>query len=143
MFASSRGINILNSNGAIYGLDPEIAWNYGVSFLQGFNLFDRKVDITVDFYRTDFKNQVVVDWENPQEINFYNLEGDSYANSFQIEMSYNLFEGFDLKSAYKFYDVKTQYNSGKLARPLTPKHRVFANASYETLFERKWISMEV
>jgi len=135
MFASSRAINILNTNGSIYGLDPEIAWNYGMSFLQGFNLFNRKADVTVDFYRTDFKNQVVVDWENPQEINFYNLEGDSYANSFQIEMSYNLFEGFDLKSAYKFYDVKTQYNSGKLERPLTPKHRVFANASYETLLK--------
>ena len=46
----------------------------GVSFLQGFQLFGRKADIAVDYYKTDFKNQVVVDWENPQEINFYNLE---------------------------------------------------------------------
>ena len=35
-----RTINILNSQGRIYGLDPEIAWNYGLSFLQGFNLFN-------------------------------------------------------------------------------------------------------
>ena len=34
--------------------------------------------------------------------------------------------------AYKFYNVKTQYNSGKLEKPLTPKHRFFANAAYET-----------
>ena len=135
MFASSRRINILNSGGSVYGLDPEIAWNYGVSFLQGFNLFERKADVTVDFYRTDFKNQVVVDYENPQEVNFYNLDGSSYANSFQFELSYNLFENFDMKTAYKFYDVKTQYNSGKLVRPLTPKHRIFANASYETNLE--------
>lgn len=132
LFSTSRQINILNSGGNIYGLDPEIAWNYGVSYLQGFNLFGRKADITLDFYKTDFKNQVVVDWENPQEINFYNLEGKSFANSFQAELNYNVFEGFDLRMAYKFYDVQTDYSSGRLERPLTPKHRLFANAGYET-----------
>ncbi|MCF7559068.1 TonB-dependent receptor [Sabulilitoribacter multivorans] len=132
MFATSRAINILNSNGNIYGLDPEIAWNYGVSFLQGFNLFGRKADVTLDYYKTDFKNQVVIDWENPQEVNFYNLDGKSYANSFQIELNYNVFEHFDLRTAYKYYDVKTDYTSGKLEKSLTPKHRLFANASYET-----------
>lgn len=132
IFSTSRTVNILNANGKIYGLDPEIAWNYGVSFLQGFNLFDRKADITIDYYRTDFKNQIVVDFENPQEVNFYNLNGDSYANSFQIEMNYNVFEHFDLRMAYKYYDVKTDYNSGKLSKPLVPTNRLFANASYET-----------
>lgn len=132
MFATSRSINILNTNGNIYGLDPEIAWNYGVSYLQGFNLFNRKADVTLDFYKTDFQNQVVVDYENPQEVNFYNLEGKSFANSFQAEINYNVFENFDLRMAYKYYDVKTDYNSGRLERPLLPKHRFFANASYET-----------
>lgn len=132
IFSSSRTINIINSGGEIYGLDPEIAWNYGISFLQGFNLFGKKADVTLDFYRTDFQNQVVVDYENPQQISFYNLDGDSYANSFQLEFNYNLFERFDLRTAYKFYDVQTQYNSGKLEKPLTPQHRLFANASYET-----------
>ncbi len=132
IFATSRSINILNTNGEIYGLDPEIAWNYGVSYLQGFNLFGRKADITLDFYRTDFQNQVVVDYENSQELNFYNLEGDSYANSFQAEFNYNAFEGFDLRTAYKYYDVQTEYLSGKKTKPLTPNHRLFANASYET-----------
>ncbi len=132
IFSSSRQINILNSEGKIYGLDPEIAWNYGVSYLQGFNLFDRKADVTFDFYRTDFQNQVVVDWENPYEVNFYNLEGDSYANSFQFEFNYNAFEHFDVRMAYKYYDIQTDYISGKLEKPLVPKHRLFANASYET-----------
>nr|WP_321222187.1 TonB-dependent receptor [uncultured Psychroserpens sp.] len=132
IFATSRSINILDTNGSIYGLDPEIAWNYGVSYLQGFNLFGRKGDVTFDYYRTDFENQVVVDWENPQEVNFYNLEGDSFANSFQVELNYNVFEQFDLRTAYKYYDVQTQYLTGKLAKPLIPKHRFFANASYET-----------
>ena len=132
LFASSRTINIQNTEGNIYGLNPEIAWNYGISFLQGFQLFDRKADINIDFYRTDFQNQVVIDYETPTEINFYNLDGESFANSFQVEFNYTPLERLDLKSAYKYYDVKTQYQSGKLQKPLTPKHRVFVNASYET-----------
>lgn len=132
LFASSRQINILNDGGNIYGLDPEIAWNYGVSYLQGFNLFGRNADVTFDFYRTDFQNQVVVDWENPFEINFYNLEGQSFANSFQFEFNHNTFEGFDLRLAYKYYDIQTDFNSGRLEKPLVPKHRLFANAGYET-----------
>ena len=132
LFATSRAINIQSTGGNIYGLEPEIAWNYGVSFLQGFQLFDRKADLTLDFYRTDFQNQVVVDYENPYEVNFYNLEGSSFANSFQAEFSLNILERLDLKTAYKFYDVKTQYKSGKLNKPLTSQHRVFANLSFET-----------
>lgn len=132
VFASSRAFNIVEDTGKIYGLDPEIAWNYGWSYLQGFNLFERQADVTFDFYRTDFKNQIVVDMENPQQVSFYNLEGKSYANSLQIEFNYNLLKNLDLRTAYKYYDVKTDYNSGKLEKPLTPKHRFFANASYET-----------
>ena len=132
IFSTSRAINVLDTSGEIYGLDPEIAWNYGVSFLQGFRVFERKAEVTADFYRTNFKNQVVVDYENAQEVNFYNLKGDSYANSLQLELSYSPFNNFDMRFAYKNYDVKTQFNSGKLERPLTAKHRFFTNASYET-----------
>lgn len=132
IFSTSRAVNILNTTGEIYGLDPEIAWNYGISFLQGFNLFNRKADITLDYYRTDFQNQVVVDYENPQVVNFYNLQGNSFANSFQVELNYNMFKGFDTRLAYKYYDVQTQYGSEQLEKPLIPKNRFFANASYET-----------
>lgn len=133
MFATSRTIIVLGGDsGGAYNLNPEIAWNYGLSFLKGFNVFGRQADITLDYYKTDFKNQVVVDYENPQAVSFYNLKGDSYANSFQTEVNYNVFEHFDLRLAYKYYEVKTQYNSGKLDKPMVPKHRFFANASFET-----------
>jgi len=132
LFASSRQIDVQSSGGKIYGLDPEVAWNYGISYLQGFKLFDKKGDITFDFYRTNFENQVVVDWENPQQISFYNLDGKSFANSFQVEANYNIAEGFNTRFAYKNYDIQTDYTSGKLIKPLTPNHRFFANVSYET-----------
>jgi outer membrane receptor for ferrienterochelin and colicin len=132
IFASARTLNIFGNGGDIYGLDPEIAWNYGISYSQGFNLLGRKADFTVDFYRTDFDNQIVVDWENPSEVNFYNLEGESFSNNFQAEFNYNPFTHFDMRLAYKFYDVETSYLSGKKQTPLTPKHRFFANASFQT-----------
>ena len=132
LFASSRSINIIDTGGPIYGMDPEIAWNYGFSYLQGFNLFNRKADVVFDFYRTDFQNQIVVDWENPRQVSFYNLEGESYANNFQTEFNYNVLERLDLRLAYKYYDVKTDYQFEKLMKPLTAQHRMFANVSYET-----------
>lgn len=132
LFASSRAINIVNAGGNIYGLDPEVAWNYGLSFLQGYKLFGRKGDITFDYYMTDFKNQVVVDWENPQAISFYNLDGNSVANSFQIELNQNIIPYFNTRFSYKFYDVNTDFTSGNLSKSLLAKHRFFANVSYET-----------
>ena len=130
LFTSNRVINIVDSGGEIYGLDPETAWNYGVSFLQGFNLFEKKGDIVFDFYKTNFSNKVVVDWENPQEISFYNLENDSYANSFQAEVNYELVDKLDLKLSYKYYDVQANYKNGSNQNPLIPKHRFFINTSY-------------
>ncbi len=132
LFASSRAINIEDSNGNIYGLQPEIAWNYGISFLQGFRLWSQKGDVTLDFYQTNFTDQVVVDWENPREISFYNLNGKSIANSFQIELNYEPVKRLTARLAYKHFDVTTDYNSGNFSKPLQPQHRIFINASYET-----------
>jgi len=132
LFSSARQINVQQAGGNIYGLDPEIAWNYGISLLQGFRLFEEKGNITFDFYRTHFQNQVVVDWENPQEISFYNLDGESFANSFQVEVNYGLLKNLDLRLAYKYYDIQIDYDSGRLSKPLIPDHRFFANLGYNT-----------
>ena len=132
LFGSSREIKISNTGGNIYGLDPEDAWNYGVSFLQGFTFLDRPGNFTVDFYKTDFKNQIVVDWENPQEIAFYNLEGKSYASSFQVEVNHELLKNLEVRTAYKYYDVRTDYKSGSLQKPIQAQHRYFVNLGYQT-----------
>jgi outer membrane receptor for ferrienterochelin and colicins len=138
LFASSRTFDILNSNGKIYGLNPEIAWNYGLSFSQSFLLFGKNGDIGFDLYRTDFQNQAVVDlMQSPQHVLFYNLNGKSYANSLQVEFNYELVKHLNLRSAYKFYDVKTDYLSGSFQKPLQAKNRFFGNLEYETLTSDK------
>ncbi|MFV8343151.1 TonB-dependent receptor plug domain-containing protein [Flavobacterium sp. XS2P39] len=133
LFASSRTFDVLDSDGKIYGLNPEIAWNYGLSFAQNFLLFGKSGDIGFDFYRTDFRNQVVVDvLQSSQQVLFYNLNGNSVANSMQLEFNYEFFKHFNLRSAYKFYDVRTDYISGNYEKPLQAKHRFFGNLEYET-----------
>lgn len=138
LFASSRTISILGTKGEVYGLNPEIAWNYGVSFTQKFKLFSKSADVTVDFYRTDFENQVVVDvMQSPQELLFYDLDGKSYANSLQIDFNVELIKHFNLRTAYKYFDISTDYLSGSYQRPLQAKHRFFANLEYETHIKDK------
>ncbi|MCD9563601.1 TonB-dependent receptor [Tenacibaculum maritimum] len=139
LFGSSRKVNIEKSGGNIYGLDPEVAWNYGISFLQGFRVFDKKGDITLDYYITSFDNRVAVDWENSQEVSFYNVRNGSTAKSFQVEINYDLLKNLALRAAYKFYDISTVYKNGRLQGPLQAKNRFFANISYEKgRKERSW-----
>lgn len=133
LFASSRQIKVLGDEGSIYGLEPEDAWNFGGSFLQGFRLFNRPGSISLDYYVTTFNNQVVVDWENPQEISFYNLEGKSLAKSFQFEIGHRILKNVELRTAYKYYDVATDYKNGYLQKPLQAQHRFFANLGYNSL----------
>lgn len=133
LFASNRSIDLQTSGGSIYGLRPEKAWNYGGSFQQGFSLFNKQGDLTVDYYRTQFQDQVVVDWETARFIRFYNLEGESFANSFQLSLDYAPFENTAFRFAYKNYQVKTTFTNGLQQRPLQPENRFFSNAEYNNV----------
>ena len=138
LLASSRTFEFLDFNGKMYGLNPEIAWNYGLSFMQGFLLFGKSADIGFDFYRTDFQNQAVVDvMQSAQQVLFYNLKQKSYANSLQVEFNYELVKHLNLRTAYKYYDIQTDYLSGGYQRPLQAKHRFFGNLGYETHIANK------
>jgi outer membrane receptor for ferrienterochelin and colicins len=138
LFASARTFDILDTNGKIYGLDPEIAWNYGLSFNQKFIFLGRSADAGFDFYKTDFTKQVVVDLytapatPGTHQVLFYNLNGKSYSNSLQVDFNVELAKHLDLRTAYKYYDIQTDYLSGRSERPLQAKHRFFANLGYET-----------
>jgi len=133
LLASSRTLKIQNSNDeAGYHLDPEVAWNYGINLTQEFRLGKRGGTFTTDFYRTDFQQQVVVDVDhNPQEVLFYNLNGKSYSHSIQVQADYELIKNLDVRLSYRWYDVKTDYTSGLLEKPLIASHRTFLNLAYE------------
>jgi hypothetical protein len=131
VFVSSRQVNILNGeSGMAYGLKPEVAWNKGITIDQKFKLFQREAMLGADFFRNDFTNQVIVDLEHPQEVNFYNLNGKSYSNSFQAELNMVPVNKVDLRLAYRYFDVKTTYGGKLLQRPLIAHNRAFANLAY-------------
>ena len=133
IFATGREIFLPKNVGNFYGLAPEKAFNYGISFRQGFYINNREGDITIDYYVTDFDNQVVVDWETQGKVSFYNLEGKSYAKSLQVDLEYEFSDNLFIKSTYKNYDVMKQYKSGFLQNPLTPKNRFFTNIEASTI----------
>jgi outer membrane cobalamin receptor len=131
IFASSRTLIIEGP------LKAEIAWNYGGSIQQKFNFMKNPATFIVDFFRTDFVNQVVVDMYTQGELKFYNLDGVSFANSFQADLSVMPVKRFDVRLAYKFYEVKTTYSGELKQKPLTPQHRAFLNLAYATNYD-KW-----
>ena len=133
LFATNRAINLRQNGGSIYGLRPEKAWNYGGSIQQGFTFFGQQGELNIDYYVTNFQDQVVVDWETARYIRFYNLAGKSFANSFQLGMDYAPFKNVSTRLAYKNYQVKTTYLDGLKQRPLQPEHRFFANADYNNV----------
>ncbi len=134
LMASSRDWIINEGNPKLpYGLQQESAWNLGLNYTKHFELDYREGILSFDFYRTDFVNQVVVDLDqSAREVVYHNLDGKSFANSAQIELDYELFKHFDVRIAYRYYDVKTQYNSGLKQRPMVSKNRAFLNLAYET-----------
>jgi len=131
VFASARQVNIMTAGaGKAYGLNPETAWNKGLSIDQKFRLFDHDALFTVDFFRNDFTNQVVVDMEDPRQVKFYNLQGKSFSNSYQAELNVEPLDKFEIRLAYRYFDVKTTYSGQLTERPLIAKNRAFANLAY-------------
>jgi outer membrane receptor for ferrienterochelin and colicin len=137
--ASSRNFYIH----AINGLNIEKAWNYGANLtfyipMQG----NETMTVGVDYYRTDFDNQAIVDMEyDRRQVYFYNLRGKSYANAWQVDMNTTLFRGFDIFAAFRWNDTKITYSINEqyftVEKPLTNKYRGLVNLSYATNFE-KW-----
>lgn len=127
LMASSRKVSIADH------LDQEEAWNYGASISGYIPLFGKTLNLNLEYYYTDFLKQVVVDMDtNPHEVAFYNLDGRSYSQVFQVEATYPFFQGFSLTAAYRWTDAKTTYNHQLMEKPLTGKYKGLVTASYQT-----------
>ena len=133
IFASSRSLQVLEA------LKPEKAWNYGISLVQSFEVGGRTGSLIADVYRTDFTNQIIADvYSSDDKIEFYNLDGKSFANSVQLELKYELARNLKAKVAYKLDDSRTIYGGKPIRLPLQSMHKGLFNLSYETPNER-WL----
>jgi outer membrane receptor for ferrienterochelin and colicins len=114
-------------------LKPEEAWNYGVNLTTDLSIFDMLFTINSEFYRTDFINQVIVDVDrSATDVHFYNLDGKSYSNSFQTDITFAPFRRFDVMMAYRMNDVKMTIDGELLEKPLLSRHKAFLNLMYTT-----------
>ena len=116
-------------------LDMEKAWNFGVQLNRKFLLFDRILNINLDYYRTNFTDQVVADNETQVgKVNFYNLDGDSYSNCYQVEVKYELIPRFDVLDSFrimnaqisKFFRKWSIYAGCENIGDFTQKHPILA-----------------
>ncbi len=127
--------NVLTSSRTLIiteDLLPEEGWNYGVSMMQSFKLNQQEGTFTLDAYRTEFVNQIVVDLDSDYSaVYISNLHGESFSNVFQAEVNYEAFKNFELRVAYKYIDAKSTYNNDLLEVPLTNKHRGLVNFAYD------------
>lgn len=120
-------------------LDMEEAWTYGLSFTQTFPLSGaRTAMFSIDVFRSDFRHQVVVDTERDASgIYVYNLDGDSYANAFQVDFSIDPIERFTIFTTFRYTDTKITTSHGKVEKPLVDRYKGLINLAYATKFE-KW-----
>ncbi|MBD3410339.1 MAG: TonB-dependent receptor plug domain-containing protein [Ignavibacteriales bacterium] len=115
-------------------LDVEEAWNYGANLLVEFEIDGKPSSFAVEYYRTDFQNQIVVDRDaDVYQIRLYNLRGESYANNAQVEFSTEPLRRLDATLAYRVIDVKTTIDGTLREAPLQSRYKGLFTLSYWTL----------
>lgn len=137
LLASSRKMRIADN------LDQEEAWNTGLNLSFYIPVAGKELTLNGEWYYTNFIKQVVVDMDsNPHEVSFYNLDGESYSNSFQLEATYPFFRGFTMTAAYRYTDAQTDYRNTegityRMKKPLVSDYKGLLTASYQTPL-KKW-----
>lgn len=113
-------------------------WNVGASVMFKPIIAGEELDITAEYYYTDFRKQAVIDQDrDPHTIYIYQLDGKSRSHVFQLEASYPFFKGFNATLAYRYTDSKTTYidsNGHKTLRerPLTSRYKALCSLQYKT-----------
>ncbi|MDR0712069.1 MAG: TonB-dependent receptor [Prevotellaceae bacterium] len=121
--------------------EMEDAWTYGVSLVKYIRVEKQeKATVSVDFFRTSFTNQLIVDQEvSGNRILVYNLSGDSYANTYQIDLNVEPLERLGIYAALRYSDARVQLREmGFVRKPLVDNFKGLLNVSYATKFN-KWM----
>lgn len=132
VLASSREVQIHRKRkDTPYGLEQEKAWNFGINISQKFYLFKQEAIFTLDAYRTQFINQIIADYDKSiYAVHFYNLKGESYANSLQLQLDYEPLNNLEFRLAYRMYDLVETYAGEKHRKLFSSKHRGFIHLNY-------------
>lgn len=119
-------------------LKQEEAWNSGFSASLNIPIAERNLEVNVDYYYTDFKNQMVIIPDGKAGNNtfaFCNLAGKSYSHTAQIDATYPFFEGFTATGAFRYTDSRVTYDGELRRRPLTSRYKGLLTLGYKTPLE--------
>ena len=122
---------------SIERLKQEEAWNYGISSGLKFHLGGHILDLNVEYYFTNFKEQAIIDYDtDAAHIYIHNLNHHrSYSHTMQAEANYTLFRGMTMTAAYR-YNLVRQYTGGRVQeKPFTSRYKALLTASYKTPLE--------
>lgn len=130
---------LANGMPLIFQEEPEMerAANYGLSYIHYFHIAGKKWTLMMDYYRTDFMNQIVIDREDNRQISIYNLDGKSYSNAFQVEIQAEPIKRLDVTLAFRYNDVKTTFAGNLMEMPLVNRYKGLIALSYATNLN-KW-----
>jgi outer membrane receptor for ferrienterochelin and colicin len=129
MLATGYEIKINND------LRMESVWTYGGSLIYYFKLFnDDRSYLSVDYFRTDFSNQVLVDQERERgKVWVYNLLGKSYTNTYQIDFNTEPVPRFTVSATFRYNDNKVDLaGQGLVETPLRDRYKGVLNLQYGT-----------
>lgn len=126
LLASSRDIVFTET------LRPEKALNMGINLTQKFESENVSGYISMDYYRTNFQNQIFPDYDtDPTKAFVKNFTGKSVSNGFQTDFFINLYKRYEFKAGYNFLDVYRINNGVKQVLPFNPRHKVLTTFSYK------------
>lgn len=122
----------------------EEALTLGGSLTQTFTLVREKdATLSFDYFRTQFNNQVVADQEyQPGVVYFYNTDGYSYTDSYQLDFTWTPVERLDIFATFRYTDSAITLNRPdgsrqRVERPLISRYKTLLNVQYATKF-RRW-----
>ncbi|MGB4844757.1 MAG: TonB-dependent receptor [Ferruginibacter sp.] len=126
LLASSRDIIFAEA------LKPEKAVNMGINITQKFEKENVSGYISLDYYRTNFQNQIFPDYDtDPTKAIVKNFTGKSVSNGFQADFFIKLYKRYEIKAGYNFLDVYRVNNGTKEVLPFNPRHKVLTTLSYK------------
>lgn len=116
----------------------EVVWNSGVSLVRTMRWWKRAASLSLDFYHARFRNQLVIDREQSMDTFYFAFQQNSaFSNAFQAELSFQPVQPLTIRLAYKWLEVKANYNGKLQQQVMIPPHRILVNAAYATR-NKKW-----
>lgn len=115
----------------------EDSWTYGGNATL---YFTDNTYLSLDFFRTQFTQQQLMDREDATEIRFYTLDGhESWSNTWQADFSTEPVERLTFTLTGRYTDARAWQPSGEVRETaLTSRFKGVFNAQYKTRLS-KWI----